>query len=68
MPIDRQKDGELRFEMLKLRFGHLFTPEQLDEIKESAQQVADIAEQLRNVKLGNDDGPGDIFQPYRGAD
>jgi hypothetical protein len=65
---NKQKDIELRFEMLKLRFGHLLTDDELDKVKESVREVVTTAQELRKVDLDYNEGPGHLFQPYMPTD
>ncbi len=65
---NNQKDIELRFEMLKLRFGHLLTHDELDKVKESVGEVVATAQELRKVDLDHNEGPGNLFQPHMPTD
>ncbi|MBM3944575.1 MAG: hypothetical protein FJ317_03680 [SAR202 cluster bacterium] len=60
-----QDEARLLFELLKARYGHLLKPDQLEEVRKGAEQVAATSQELRAVKLGENDGPGIVFEPYR---
>ena len=56
------------FQLIKSRYGDRLTTQQLDEVRIGIQGVADLAEELRQVRLDNADEPFAIFQPYQGID
>ncbi|MCW3979399.1 MAG: hypothetical protein NWF12_06575 [Candidatus Bathyarchaeota archaeon] len=59
------KEAEHLFEMVKERYGHHLRPEELEEVKKGVERMAEAAEAVRRVKLGNWDEPFFVFKPYR---
>ncbi len=59
------KEAEYLFEMVKERYGHHLRPEELEEVKKGVERMAEAAEAVRKVKLGNWDEPFFVFRPYR---
>ncbi len=59
------REAEYLFEMVKERYGRHIRPEELEEVKKGVERMAEAAEAVRKVKLGNWDEPFFVFKPYR---
>jgi hypothetical protein len=59
------EEFEILFQLVKEKYGDRLTTEELNEVKNGVEKVAEIAEALRRVKLGNWDEPFSIFKPYK---
>ncbi len=62
------KEAELLFEMVRDRYGDRLSAEELEEVRKGVKGIAEAAEALRSVKLGNDTEPFSIFKPYKKGD
>ena len=59
-------EHELLFAVVKEKYGHLLTDEQLDGVRKSVLGLSGFTQPLRSVKLTNDIEPFSTFRPYRG--
>jgi hypothetical protein len=59
-------EAEALFQMVKSRYGDRLDADQLDEVRESVDDLIETARALRSVKLGNGDEPMSVFTPYLG--
>ncbi len=62
--MDESKPDAL-FEMVRERYGDRLSPDELEEVREAVQGMADAAEAIRAEKLDNGVGPFSVFTPYR---
>jgi len=61
----KSKEAEHLFEMVKDLYGHHLRPDELEEVRKGVERMAEAAEAVRKVKLGNWDEPFFVFKPYR---
>ena len=61
----KSKEAEHLFEMVKDRYGQHLKPDELEEVRKGVERMAEAAEAVRKVKLGNWDEPFFVFKPYR---
>ena len=59
---------ELRFALVRRRYGDRLTPEQLDEVRRAVGAIVEMVTALRTVRLTNADEPGQRFVPFRAAE
>lgn len=59
------EESEILFKLVKEKYGDRLTTQELDEVKNGVEKVAETSEALREVKLGNWDEPFSIFKPYK---
>ena len=59
------KEAKFLFEMVKDRYGDRLSAEELEEVRKGVKGIAEAAEALRSVKLGNGTEPFSIFKPYK---
>lgn len=59
-------EQDLLFAIIKEKYGHLLTAEQLDGVRSAVLGQRDVFLALRAVKLTNDVEPFSSFMPYRG--
>ena len=59
------KEAEQLFEMVRDRYGDRLSTEELEEVWKGVEGIAEAAEALRSVKLGNGTEPFSIFKPYK---
>lgn len=59
------KEAEFLFEMVRDRYGDRLSAEELEEVRKGVKGIAEAAESLRSVKLGNGTEPFSIFKPYK---
>ncbi len=64
MVDESPKEAEFLFQMVKERYGDRLSAEELEEVRKGVEGIAEAAEALRSVKLGNDTEPFSIFKPY----
>ena len=62
---DSGSQAEARFEVVRRRYGHLLSEEQLERVREEVERHVQMAEALRSVPLENGDEPFSTFHPYR---
>lgn len=67
-PARDPSEVELRFALVRQRYGDRLTPEQLDEVRRAVEAIVDMAAALRTVRLTNADEPGHRFVPFRAAE
>ena len=53
------------FEMVRERYGDRLSPDELEEVREAVEGIADAAEAVRAEKLDNGVEPFSVFTPYR---
>ena len=63
---DNSLEQDLLFAIIKEKYGHLLTAEQLDGVRSAVMGQRDVCLALRAVKLTNDVEPFSSFMPYRG--
>jgi hypothetical protein len=56
---------DLRFALVRHRYGDRLTPEQLDGLRRSVEAIAEMVAALRAVRLTNADEPLPRFIPFR---
>jgi hypothetical protein len=56
---------ELRFALVRRRYGDRLSPEQLDEVRRAVGAIVEMVTALRTVRLTNADEPGHRFVPFR---
>jgi hypothetical protein len=59
------KEAEFLFKMVRDRYGDRLNAEELEEVRKGVKGIAEAAEALRSVKLGNGTEPFSIFKPYK---
>ena len=59
------KETKFLFEMVRDRYGDRLSAEELEEVRKGVEGIAEAAEALRSVKLGNGTEPFSIFKPYK---
>ena len=59
------KEAEFLFQMVRDRYGDRLNAEELEEVRNGVKNIAEAAEALRSVKLGNGTEPFSIFKPYK---
>ena len=60
-----ESDSKFLFDMLKQRYGERLDPEELKEVKKGVENIQQVADKLRSVKLENSDEPFALFIPHR---
>ncbi len=60
-----QKEADFLYEMVRDRYGDRLSAEELEEVRKGVEGIAEAAEALRSVKLGNGTEPFSIFKPYK---
>ena len=63
---DNSLEQDLLFAIVKEKYGHLLTDEQLDGVRSAIVGQRDVFHALREYKLPNDVEPFANFQPFRG--
>ena len=63
---DNSLEQDLLFAIIKEKYGHLLTAEQLDGVRSAVIGQRDVFQALRALKLTNDVEPFSSFKPYRG--
>ena len=53
------------FNLVRKRYGHYLSSEQLEEVRKGVERIVQESEALRSVKLDNGDEPLSLFRPYR---
>ena len=59
-------EQDLLFAIVKEKYGHLLTDEQLEGVRSAVMGQRDVFEALRAVRLTNDVEPFSTFKPWRG--
>ncbi len=65
MVDESPKEAEFLFQMVRDRYGDRLSAEELEEVRKGVKGIAEAAEALRSVKLGNGTEPFSIFKPYK---
>ena len=65
MADESPKEAEFLFQMVRDRYGDRLNAEELEEVRKGVKGIAEAAEALRSVKLGNGTEPFSIFKPYK---
>ena len=58
-------EADLRFALVRLRYGDRLTAEQLDALRHAVETVVEQVAALRTVPLTNADEPLQRFVPFR---
>ena len=67
-PEPKSIEQDLMYAVVKQRYGHLLSDEQLEGVRESVIAMADFVRPLREVRLPNEAEPFFAFAPFRGDD
>lgn len=67
-PEPKSIEPDLMYAVVKQRYGHLLSDEQLEGVRESVIAMADFVRPLREARLPNDAEPFSTFAPFRGDD
>ncbi len=59
-------EQELLFAIIKERYGHLLTDEQLDSVRTAIIGQREVFRPIREYKLTNEVEPFSNFRPFRG--
>ena len=59
-------EQDLLFAIIKERYGHLLTGEQLDGVRDAIIGQRDVLRPIRQYRLTNDVEPFASFRPFRG--
>ncbi len=65
MVDESPKEAEFLFQMVRDRYGDRLSAGELEEVRKGVKGIAEAAEALRSVKLGNGTEPFSIFKPYK---
>ena len=63
---DNSLEQDLLFAIIKEKYGHLLTDEQLDSVRTAIVGQREVFRPIREYKLTNDIEPFSNFRPYRG--
>ena len=63
---DNSLEQDLLFAIIKEKYRHLLTDEQLDGVRGAVMGQREVFQALRAVKLTNDVEPFSTFRPWRG--
>lgn len=63
---DNSLEQDLLFAIIKEKYGHLLTGEQLDGVRGAVTGQREVFLALRAVKLTNEVEPFSTFKPFRG--
>ena len=64
-PAPDPSETDLRFELVRLRYGNRLTAEQLDVLRRSVAALVEQVDALRTVRLTNADEPLQRFTAFR---
>jgi hypothetical protein len=64
-PAGDPGEADLRFALVRLRYGDRLTSEQLDALRQAVETVIAQVAALRTVPLTNADEPQQRFVPFR---
>lgn len=64
----RDAEVEVRFALVRQRYGDRLTPEQLDGVRRAVEAIVDMVAALRTVRLTNADEPEQRFVPFGAAE
>lgn len=62
---DNSLEQDLLFAIIKEKYGHLLTDEQLDGVRSAVTGQREVFRALRAIKLTNDVEPFSTFKPWR---
>ncbi|UCH57644.1 MAG: hypothetical protein JSV18_01620 [Candidatus Bathyarchaeota archaeon] len=62
---DAKKEVELLFEFVRDLYGDRLTDEELEEVRNGVEHIAETAAALRSIKLENSVEPFSVFKPHR---
>ena len=63
---DKRLEQDLLFAVVKEKYGHLLTEEQMEEVRRAVTGLRDVFRPLRSIRLTNDVEPFATFKPFRG--
>ena len=63
---DNSLEQDLLFALVKEKYGHLLTDEQLEGVRSAVTGLKDVFRPLRSIRLTNDIEPFSNFKPFRG--
>ena len=63
---DNSLEQELLFAIIKEKYGHLLTDEQLDSVRTAIVGQREVLRPIREYRLTNDVEPFSNFRPFRG--
>ena len=63
---DNSLEQELLFAIIKEKYGHLLTDEQVDSVRTAIVGQREVFRPIREYKLTNDVEPFANFRPFRG--
>jgi hypothetical protein len=63
----REAEVEVRFALVRRRYGNRLTAEQLEDVRRAVEGIVDLVAALRTVRLTNADEPAQRFVPFRAA-
>ena len=63
---DKSLEQDLLFAVVKEKYGHLLTEEQMEEVRRAVIGLRDVFRPLRSIRLTNDIEPFAMFKPFRG--
>ena len=64
-PVRDPGEADLRFALVRLRYGDRLTAEQLDALRRAVETIVEQVSALRTVPLTNADEPLQRFVPFR---
>ena len=59
-------EQDLLFAVVKEKYGHLLSDEQLEGVREAVTGLRDVFRPIRAIRLTNDVEPFSNFRPFRG--
>ena len=59
-------EQDLLFAIIKERYGHVLTGEQLDSVRTAIAGQREALRPIREYKVANDEEPFSQFKPFRG--
>ncbi len=62
---DKTLEQDLLFAVVKEKYGHLLTDEQMEEVRQAVTGLRDVYRPLRSMRLTNDVEPFSTFKPFR---
>ncbi len=63
---DNSLEQDLLFAIIKEKYGHLLSDEQMEGVRGAVTGQRDVFRALRAIRLTNDVEPFSSFKPYRG--
>jgi hypothetical protein len=64
-PVNDESEADLRFAVVRRRYGDRLTPEQLEALRGAVQEIVQQVTALRAARLTNADEPLPRFVPFR---